>query len=501
MDIQNERRRLLDVEAEDEDPTGLISEQEAYLSKVKNSNLYLATFASVLGPLSFGFVLGYSSPAIPELSRISDPRLRLDDEQASWFGSIVTVGAALGGLLGGWMVEKIGRKLSLMFCSLPFVFGFTIIIAAQNVWMLYIGRALTGLASGVTSLVVPLYISEMAHERVRGTLGSCVQLMVVLGIMGVYLAGLFLDWRWLAICSSIPPTLLMVCMCFMPETPRFLLSQGKRREAEEALRFLRGPDAPVEWECARIEDACDDQGSSFQMSDLKDPGVYKPLIIGVMLMVFQQMTGINAIMFYAETIFEQAHFKESDLASVIVGTIQVVFTAVAALIMDKAGRKILLIISGVAMAISTTAFGVYFYLTPPKPSMTLQSGLLLDVQTTAGPEPHLDLAWLALVSMAVFITGFAIGWGPIPWLVMSEIFPAKVRGVASAACVLTNWSMAFIITKNFQDMMGLLTSAGTFWLFASMCALNVVFTIAFIPETKGKTLEQIEDTFRGTAGP
>ncbi|XP_049906177.1 solute carrier family 2, facilitated glucose transporter member 8 [Epinephelus moara] len=501
MDIQNERRRLLDAEDGDEDPTGLLSEQDAYLSKVKNGKLYLATFASVLGPMSFGFVLGYSSPAIPELTRIANPNLQLDSEQASWFGSIVTIGAALGGLLGGWMVEKIGRKLSLMFCSLPFVFGFTIIIAAQNRWMLYIGRVLTGIASGVTSLVVPLYISEMAHERVRGMLGSCVQLMVVLGIMGVYLAGLYVDWRWLAICSSIPPTLLMVCMCFMPETPRYLLSQGKRREAEEALRFLRGPDAPVEWECARIEDACEEQGSSFQMSDLKDPGIYKPLVIGIMLMIFQQMTGINAIMFYAENIFEQAHFKESDLASVIVGLIQVVFTGVAALIMDKAGRKILLIISGVAMAISTTAFGVYFYLMTKVHSTTSLSLLVLDLQSTAGEEPHADLAWLALASMAVFITGFALGWGPIPWLVMSEIFPSKARGVASAVCVLTNWTMAFIVTKNFKDMMVLLTSAGTFWLFACMCIANVIFTIAFIPETKGKTLEQIEATFRGTSGP
>ncbi|KAG7232419.1 hypothetical protein INR49_008882 [Caranx melampygus] len=450
MDIQSERRRLLDAEGGEEDPTGLMSEQDAYLSKVKNTKLYLATFASVLGPMSFGFVLGYSSPAIPELTQTSDPRLHLDDVQASWFGSIVTVGAAAGGLLGGWMVEKIGRKLSLMFCSLPFVFGFTIIIAAQNVWMLYLGRVLTGLASGVTSLVVPLYISEMAHERVRGTLGSCVQLMVVLGIMGVYLAGLFLDWRWLAICSSIPPTLLMVCMCFMPETPRFLLSQGKRREAEEALRFLRGPDAPVEWECSRIEDACEEQGSSFQLSDLKDPG-------------------------------------DSDLASVIVGLIQVVFTAVAALIMDRAGRKVLLIISGVAMAISTTAFGVYFYLMSQVHSITLPS-----------EEPHADLAWLALASMAVFITGFALGWGPIPWLIMSEVFPVKVRGFAGAVCVLTNWSMAFVVTKTFQDMMNALTSAGTFWLFACVCIVNVIFTMIFIPETKGKTLEQIEATFRGT---
>ncbi|KAM4578851.1 solute carrier family 2, facilitated glucose transporter member 8 [Fundulus diaphanus] len=488
MDIQTERRRLLDGEAGDEDPTGLMSEQEAYLSKVKNGKLYLASFAAVLGPMSFGFVLGYSSPAIPELSRISDPRLRLSEVQASWFGSIVTIGAALGGLLGGWMVQKIGRKLSLMFCTLPYVFGFTIIIAAQNVWMFYVGRVLTGIASGITSLVVPLYISETAHEKVRGTLGSCVQLMVVSGIMGVYLAGLFMDWRWLAICCSIPPSLVMVAMCFMPETPRFLLSKGKRREAEEALRFLRGPDAPIEWECARIEDACDEQGSTFHLSDLTDPGVFKPLLISVLLMFFQQMTGINAIMFYAENIFEQAHFKESDLASVIVALIQVVFTGIAALIMDRAGRKVLLVVSGVAMMISTTTFGVYFY-------------LVSKAASTAAAEPPPDLTWLALASMAIFIAGFAIGWGPIPWLIMSEVIPIRVRGFAGATVVLSNWGMAFVVTKSFQDMMILLTSAGTFWLFACMCALNVVFTVIFVPETKGKTLEQIEAIFRGTSGP
>lgn len=480
MDIQEERRGLVHAEGGGEDSNAPLSEQQVYLSKVKNGRLYLATLAAVLGPMSFGFVLGYSSPAIPDLMNIQDPRIRLDHEQASWFGSIVTVGAAGGGLLGGWMVERIGRKLSLMFCSLPFVGGFTIIIAAQNVWMLYLGRALTGLASGVTSLVVPLYISETAHEQVRGLLGSCVQLMVVIGIMGVYLAGLVLDWRWLAICCSIPPTLMMVCMCFMPETPRFLLSQGRRREAEEALMFLRGPQAPVEWECARIEEATQAQGSSLQLSDLKDPGVYKPLLIGVFLMVFQQMSGINDIMFYAENIFEQAHFQNGDQASVIVGVTQVVFTAVAAGIMDRAGRKVLLIISGASMALSTMSFGVYFYL-------------------MAQPQPDTDLAWLALLSMGVYITGFALGWGPVPWLVMSEIFPVKVRGVASAVCVLTNWSMAFMVTKTFQDMMSALTSAGTFWLFSSMCVLNLIFTTAFLPETKGKSLEQIQAIFTGTS--
>ncbi|KTF85106.1 hypothetical protein cypCar_00023015 [Cyprinus carpio] len=330
-DYEETRPLLVNDELTDENR----SEQDSYLDKVKNGKLYMATFAAVLGPLSFGFVLGYSSPAIPELRKIQDPRLQLSKDEASWFGSVVTLGAALGGLLGGWIVERIGRKLSLMFCAVPFICGFTVIIAAQNHWMLYVGRVLTGLASGVTSLVVP--------------------------------------------------------------------------------------------------------EQSFSLADLKDPGVFKPLGIGIMMMLFQQMTGINAIMFYAETIFEQAHFESSDVATVIVAATQVVFTAIAAIIMDKAGRKVLLILSG-----------------------------------------------------------FALGWGPTPWLVMSEIFPTRVRGLGSALCVLTNWTCAFIVTKTFQNLVDAITSAGTFWMFSGMCALNVIFTAIFVPETKGKTLEEIQACFKGT---
>ncbi|XP_076853854.1 solute carrier family 2, facilitated glucose transporter member 8 [Brachyhypopomus gauderio] len=471
------------------------TEQDAYLKKVKNGKLYLATLAAVLGPLSFGFVLGYSSPAIPDLQRSPDQRLRLNAEEASWFGSVVTIGAGLGGLLGGWVVERMGRKLTLMFCAMPFIFGFTIMIAAQSHWTLYVGRILTGVASGVTSLVVPLYISEMAHERVRGTMGSCVQLMVVTGIMGAYIAGLFQGWRWLAITCAIPPTVMLMFMCFMPETPRYLLSRGKRREAEEALRFLRGPHAPVEWECDRIEEASRDEEGCFRFADLKDPGVYKPLGVGVMMMLLQQFTGINAIMFYAETIFEQAHFKNSDVASVVVGATQVVFTAVAAFIMDRAGRKVLLVFSGVAMCVSEIVFGVYFKLSTMKHG---NSSLLEALDGPQGGTPPGDLTWLALASMGVFITGFALGWGPTPWLVMSEIFPTRARGFGSAICVLTNWTCAFIVTKTFQNLMDLLTSAGTFWMFSGLCALNVIFTIFFVPETKGKTLEEIQAHFKRT---
>uniref|UniRef100_A0A3B3S786 Major facilitator superfamily (MFS) profile domain-containing protein n=1 Tax=Paramormyrops kingsleyae TaxID=1676925 RepID=A0A3B3S786_9TELE len=178
----------------------LLGPQES--GPIEGKKLYLATFAAVLGPLSFGFVLGYSSPAIPELRRISNPRLQLDAEEASWFGSVVTVGAAFGGVLGGWVVDKIGRKLSLMFCSLPFIFGFTIIIAAQNVWMLYLGRVLTGLASGMTSLAAPVCtlcvrcmypLCTLYVPSVYAVCTLCVRCLMLHSIyLGVFLKPVFL---------------------------------------------------------------------------------------------------------------------------------------------------------------------------------------------------------------------------------------------------------------------------------------------------------------------
>ncbi|XP_014798293.1 PREDICTED: solute carrier family 2, facilitated glucose transporter member 8 isoform X1 [Calidris pugnax] len=461
--------------------------------RVQNTKLYLAAFAAVLGPLSFGFVLGYSSPVIPELRKINDPKLRLDSSQASWFGSVVTLGAAAGGILGGYLVDKVGRKLSLMLCSIPYVFGYVVIISAQNVWMLYFGRVLTGLASGITSLVVPVYISEISHPKVRGMLGSCVQLMVVTGILGAYVAGITLKWRWLAVLCSFPSCIMLLFMSFMPETPRFLLNQNKHSEAIAALCFLRGPHVDHAWECRQIEAGVQEEGLS--LSEFKNPSIYRPLLIGVALMFFQQVTGINAVMFYAETIFEDAGFKDSRMASVVVGSIQVCFTAVAALIIDKTGRKVLLYISGIIMALSTALFGLYFKIILLDRNNSSNPDVWFTLNS-ASPGTESSISWLAVVSLGLFVAGFALGWGPVPWLVISEIFPLKAKGISSGACVLTNWIMAFLITKEFNDFIGFLTSYGTFWLFSAFCCLNVIFTAFYIPETKGQTLEQIEAYFR-----
>ncbi|XP_034520451.1 solute carrier family 2, facilitated glucose transporter member 8 isoform X5 [Ailuropoda melanoleuca] len=296
--------------------------------------VFLAAFAAALGPLSFGFALGYSSPAIPSLRRAASPALRLDDAAASWFGAIVTLGAAAGGVLGGWLVDRAGRKLSLLLCTVPFVVGFAVITAAQNVWMLLGGRLLTGLACGIASLVAPVYISEISYPGVRGLLGSCVQLMVVTGILLAYLAG-------------------------------------------------------------------------------------------------------------------------------------------------------------VVMVFSTSAFGAYFKLTQGGPSNSSH----VDLLTTLSMEPasaSVGLAWLAVGSMCLFIAGFAVGWGPIPWLLMSEIFPLHVKGMATGVCVLTNWFMAFLVTKEFSSVMQLL-------LIPSLIATNIhlELPVAVDTHTHTHTLQRFPRTSSG----
>nr|KAF6315402.1 solute carrier family 2 member 6 [Myotis myotis] len=439
---------------------------------LQNKWVFLATFAAVLGNFSFGYALVYTSPVIPALERSLDPNLSLTKTQASWFGSVFTLGAAAGGLSAMVLNDLLGRKLSIMFSAVPSVAGYALMAGARAFWMLLLGRTLTGFAGGLTAACIPVYLSEIAPPRVRGALGSTPQLMAVFGSLSLYALGLLLPWRWLAVAGEGPVVVMILLLSFMPNSPRFLLSRGRDAEALQALAWLRGAQADIRWEFQQIQD-----------------NVQR-----------QQLTGITPVLVYLQPIFTRTAVllpPQDDAA--IVGAVRLFAVMIAALTMDRAGRKVLLFVSASIMFAANVTLGLYIHLGPkpvaPNNTMGLESVPLGGAeQPLATPTSFLTL--VPLLATMLFITGYAMGWGPITWLLMSEILPLRARGVASGLCVLVSWLTAFALTNSFLPVVNAFGLQVPFFFFAAICLLNLVFTGCCVPETKGRSLEQIESFFR-----
>lgn len=466
--------------------------------RTSNRNLFLASAAMLLGSLCLGITLGMSSPMIPDMQKDeSSEALDLSDSDISWFGSVMTLGAMTGGLLGGFLIQFFGRKLTAMICGLPFVGGMLLMAYAKNVPMLLAGRTITGFAGGVASLVVPTYISETSTTSLRGLLGSANQLSITLGILLSYSFGIFLTWRWLAIVAAVPCAMLTIFTALIPETPRYLLTLRKRRESRHSLAFLRGRSADVESELKELEESLGRLvGSASWLEVFSQKEIRTPLLLSLGVMFFQQFSGINCVMFYSETIFRNAGFSSDAMvnaALIMLASIQVLFTGISCVIMDKVGRKILLCLSGAVMAVSCGTFGLYFQLTSK--NNATDPGLMVEELSSSTSSSNLN--WLALTSLLVYIAAFAMGLGPIPWLLLAEIIPVRARGKASGLSTATNWALAFLVTKEFSDMTKAFTTKGTYWMFSGICIIGVLYHWLLLPETKGKTLEQISAHFRG----
>lgn len=440
--------------------------------------LLFVVACAYLGPFSFGYTIGYSSPAIPQLEH---DRL-LEGSQAGWFGSLLTVGAMIGGPIAGWFVEKYGRKWTINISAFPFILGWLSILSAKTFGWLLIGRFLCGFASGMVTVCVPIYIAEVSTSAIRGMLGSGVQLTITIGILSAYVAGMYTNWYTMAMIGIVPAVLTLVVMLCVPETPHWLLMNDKKSDALKALSQLRSKYSDIQLECRDIEDGMDVK-ETFSWSEFKKPELSRPLIISVMIMVFQQLSGINAVMFYTVSIFKDAGLTEtgsglanSNVATVIIGAVQVAATLLACFLMDKLGRRKLLITAGCLMCLSCFVFGIYY--------MKASSGTSQNGQ-------------LAIVCLVVYIIGFSLGWGPIPMLIMAEIFPSRVRGTAGSIANLINWTCAFIVTKEFVYLQEVLGPAVTFWLFSFSCMASVLYVWRRLPETKGKSLEDIELFFLG----
>lgn len=442
----------------------------------------LAALSVSLGSMVVGFSSAYTSPALVSMMDRNITSFEVTDQAGSWVGGIMPLAGLVGGILGGPLIEYLGRKNTILATATPFIISWLLIACATHVAMVLVGRALSGFSVGVASLSLPVYLGETVQPEVRGTLGLLPTAFGNIGILMCFVAGNYLDWSNLAFLGATLPVPFLLLMFFIPETPRWYVSRGRDDRARKALQWLRGKKADVDPELKGIIRSHQDaerHASKSALLDLLKKANLKPLSISLGLMFFQQLSGINAVIFYTVSIFRDAGSTiDENLCTIIVGVVNFIATFIATMLIDRLGRKMLLYISAVAMIITLMTLGGFFY--------AKNSGQ--DVS---------QVGWLPLAAFVIYVLGFSLGFGPIPWLMMGEILPGKIRGSAASVATAFNWLCTFIVTKTFSDIILAIGTHGTFWLFGSICIVGLVFVIVYVPETQGKSLEDIERKMMG----
>lgn len=391
--------------------------------------------------------------------------------------------ALVGGIAGGPLIEYLGRKVTIMCTAIPFFIGWMLIANAVNVTMVFVGRALSGICVGVVSLAFPVYVGETIQPEVRGALGLLPTAFGNTGILLAYFAGTYLNWSNLAFLGAALPIPFFLLMLLTPETPRWYITKGRVEDAKKALQWLRGRNINIEkemGELTRSQAEADLTAGRSALRQLLSRKYLPAVLISLGLMLFQQLSGINAVIFYAAKIFKMAGSTvDENLCSVIIGIVNFVSTFIATSIIDRLGRKMLLYISSISMIVTLVALGSYFY---------IREVVKSDVSS---------YGWLPLACLVIYVLGFSIGFGPIPWLMLGEILPSRIRGTAASLATGFNWTCTFIVTKSFDNVIAMINMYGTVWLFAVLCVIGLLFVIFFVPETRGKSLEEIEKKLTG----
>ena len=476
-------------------------------NNVQQNKTLVIVIASIAatGGLLFGFDTGVISGAKQFFRALWD----LSDKQVEWITTAGLIGAIIGAAFSGRITDVLGRRKVILVAAVIFGAGAIWTGAAGSPESLFAGRLFLGIAIGISSYTVPLYIAELSPTKHRGALVSAFQLLITVGILLSYLSdkGFVVEgdkvgvlarfmgtlgfgipiseecWRPMFYVGVLPAIILLVGMFFLPETPRFLFNKGREADARRILQRIEDPEM-VEVSLRKMkEDVERDRENKTSSKEILKPWLRSALIIGIGVMFFQQFVGINTVIYYSPEIFEKAGFATVDsqlTATVIVGVVNVFFTIVSMFIIDKIGRRKLYFfgLSGIVVALIALGF-----------SFAFMESLGDSIKT------------VTVVSVILYIMFFALSLGPLGWLLISEIYPLSVRGIGSSIGALSNWTFNAIVTFTFLTLTDLISPAGAFWLYAFIGIIGLIWGRKFIPETKGVSLEQIEDHWRAGKSP
>ncbi|MGV8095075.1 MAG: sugar porter family MFS transporter [Mangrovibacterium sp.] len=432
-------------------------------------------FISVVAALG-GLLFGFDTAVISGTLNFIQPYFRLSEAGLGWTVSSLLFGCIAGVAIAGKIGDRFGRKKILMLAALLFLISAVGSAGSAGLTTFITARVIGGLAVGVASILSPMYIAEIAPAKYRGRLVSLNQLAIVIGILIAFFTNYLLvntgenNWRWMLLVMAAPALLLFLSLFFVPESPRWLVAKGRNAQALNVLMKISERDE-AQLQFNEISQTLQDkQEASYR--DLMEPKVRPILFLGIILAVFQQITGINTIMYYAPKIFAQIG-QSNDTAlmqTIAIGGTNLLFTIVAMLLIDHFGRKKLIVAGSIGM-----------------------TGMLMGLSLLY--FSHAATGILVLVFILGYIAFFAASLGPALWVVVSEIFPNRLRSKGMSLALVSLWAACTVVAIVFPVMLEALNGAVTFLIFALICLLNLWYVWRFVPETKGKTLEELEKNF------
>lgn len=425
-----------------------------------------------------GTALTWSSPVIPKLKDHNETPFDTlpSTEDITWISSLTLLGASFGSPIYSFLAHRIGRRITLISLGVPALTAYLMMGFFQKIEIYYAARFMIGTALGGSFSVVPIYIAELASKSNRAALSTLIGSGVNGGCLLSYAIGPFLKVNiFNIVLSTMPACFLVLFTLFGEETAHYHLSQGRESDARKTLTKLRGENDDIEIELKDMQNKLYEQNQGSLMELLKKKAILKAFCISIGLLLFQQFSGINVFLLYSQTIFEMSGSNlDPKFCPIIVGVVQFSSSILSIPVADKFGRKPLLIASSAGMISALIPLGTYCYLKDENYDLN-------------------NFAFLPILCLTLVAVMYNVGLGPIPWAILAEIFPARIKALGTSIATIINWTLAFFLTKYFESLTEMLGLGQSFWLYAACCGLCILFVLYLVVETRGKTLEEIQD--------